>query len=85
MRNREQRIINKIFKVLPIYEESVSYYPNYLHRIIIELSGEAPSDVLDETIVALKGLEAQGANVTHSDVKGLIFYHIDRLKHMKGW
>ena len=40
MADNKQRIANKIFKVLPMYEEDFGVYYKYLTRIIIELQGE---------------------------------------------
>lgn len=80
MADRNKRIANKIFRVLPTYEESdfESYY-KYLKRIIIELQGEERTRLLDEAIIALKGLEAVGADVEHDDVRRIIIKHTTRI------
>ena len=77
--NRQQKIINKIFKILPAYEENKEYYTKYLSRVIIELSGETPTEILDDTIVALKVLASQGEFATHKDVRRIVFRYIDKL------
>ena len=77
--NRQQKIINKIFKILPAYEENKEYYTKYLSRVIIELSGETPTEILDDTIVALKGVASQGEFATHKDVRRIVFRYIDKL------
>lgn len=79
MANRVQRIISKIFKVLPMYELGFDDYKKYLTRIIIELQGEDKIESLDEAIIALKGLEAVGENVTHDEVRRIIMRYTSRL------
>lgn len=77
--DRQQKIINKIFKILPAYEENKEYYTKYLSRVIIELSGEDMTEILSDTIVALKGLANQGEEVSHKDVRRIVFRYIDKL------
>ena len=49
-----KRIANKIFKILPMYEENYDDYYKYLTRIIIELQGEEQTEPLTNAIIALK-------------------------------
>ena len=79
MADKHNRIKNKIFKVLPMYEENFETYYKYLTRIIIELQGEEQTDTLKEAIVALKGLKAVGAEVEHSEVRRIIMRYTSKL------
>mgnify|MGYP003299746264 FL=1 len=79
MADKHKRIANKIFKVLPMYEENFETYYKYLTRIIIELQGEDQTDILKEAIVALKGLKAVGAEVEHSEVRRIIMRYTSKL------
>lgn len=79
MADTKKRIANKIFKVLPMYEEDFTTYYKYLERIIIELQGEEQTDVLKETVIALKGLFNVGDNVTHDAVRRIIMRYTSKL------
>lgn len=79
MADKHKRIANKIFKVLPMYEENFETYYKYLTRIIIELQGEEQTDILKEAIVALKGLKAVGAEVEHSEVRRIMMRYTSKL------
>ena len=79
MADKHKRIANKIFKVLPMYEENFETYYKYLTRIIIELQGEEQTDTLKEAIVARKGLKAVGAEVEHSEVRRIIMRYTSKL------
>lgn len=79
MADNKQRIANKIFKVLPMYEENFEVYYKYLTRIIIELQGEEQTESLKDAIVALKGLKAVGENIEHDEVRRIIMRHTSKL------
>ena len=74
-----KRIANKIFKVLPMYEENYDDYYKYLTRIIIELQGEEQTESLKDAIVALKGLKAVGEDIEHDEVRRIIMRHTSKL------
>lgn len=79
MADNKQRIANKIFKVLPMYEEDFEVYYKYLTRIIIELQGEEQTESLKDAIVALKGLKAVGEDIKHDEVRRIIMRHTSKL------
>lgn len=85
MQNKKQKIINKIFKILPAYEEGVEFYLKYLQRVIIELSGEDMKQftMLDEIITGLNGLLAQKENITHAEVRRIVFKYISKIDTKK--
>ena len=79
MADKHKKIANKIFKVLPMYEEDFDTYYKYLTRIIIELQGEEQTEVLKEAVIALKGLKAVGAEVEHIEVRRIIMRYTSKL------
>lgn len=79
MADTNKRIANKIFKVLPMYEESYDSYNKYLERIIIELQGEQQTKDLKEAIIALKGLFNAGTDVTQKAVRRIILRYTSKL------
>lgn len=79
MADINKRIANKIFKVLPMYEENFATYYKYLERIIVELQGEEQTDDLRNAIVALKGLFAVGEDATHDIVRRIIMRYTSKL------
>lgn len=79
MADTQKRIANKIFKVLPMYEESFDSYNKYLNRIIIELQGEEQTDILREAIIALKGLCNAGQDVEHDTVRRIVMRYTSRI------
>lgn len=79
MADKNKRIVNKVFKILPMYEEDFDTYYKYLERIIIELQGEEQTDVLKDTVVALKGLFNVKTDVTHDVVHRIIMRYTSRL------
>lgn len=79
MADTQKRIANKIFKVLPMYEESFDSYNKYLNRIIIELQGEEQTDVLREAITALKGLRNAEQDVEHDTVRRIVMRYTSRV------
>jgi hypothetical protein len=79
MADNSKRIANKIFKVLPMYEESFDIYYKYLTRIIVELQGEEQTELLRDAIVALKGLKAVGGDIEHDEVRRIIMRHTSKL------
>ena len=74
-----KRIANKIFKILPMYEENYDDYYKYLTRIIIELQGEEQTEPLINAIIALKGLKAVGGKIEHDEVRRIIMRHTSKL------
>ena len=79
MVDRNKKIANKIFKVLPMYEENFAIYYKYLTRIIVELQGEEQNDLLEEAITELKGLKAVGTEIQHDEVRRIIMRYTSRL------
>jgi len=79
--------INKVYKLLKIYEESSwSDFKSYLFKLIIELDGKSnPSPELQQTITKLKGLNKQDELAdnnkrNHDAMKSLIFGICGRLE-----
>ena len=81
MADNNRKIANKIFKVLPMYEEDFAVYYKYLTRIIIELQGEEQTELLKDTITALKGLKAVGTDIEHDEVRRIIMRYTSRLSN----
>lgn len=81
MADNNRKIANKIFKVLPMYEEDFAVYYKYLTRIIIELQGEEQTELLRDTITALKGLKAVGTDIEHDEVRRIIMRYTSRLSN----
>lgn len=81
MADRNKRIANKIFKILPMYEEDFATYYKYLKRIIIELQGEEKTELLTEAIIALKGLEAVGTDIEHDEIRRIIMRYTSKLSN----
>ena len=79
MVDKNKKIANKIFKVLPMYEENFEVYYKYLTRIIIELQGEEQTESLSNAIIALKGLKAVGNKIEHDEVRRIIMRHTSKL------
>lgn len=79
MADTQKRIADKIFKVLPMYEENFANYIKYLDRIIIELQGEEQTDILGEAIIALKGLYNAGQDVSHDTVRRIVMRYTSRI------
>lgn len=79
MVDRNKKIANKVFKVLPMYEEDFAVYYKYLTRIIVELQGEEQTDLLEEAITALKGLKAVGTDIQHDEVRRIIMRYTSKL------
>lgn len=83
------KIINKIFKILYIFEENQKNYIKYLQRVTVELLGYVEDDNLDilekealyETIVALKGLiKLDPEETTHTIVRKIVLHHVNKLQ-----
>ena len=81
MADKHRRIANKIFKVLPMYEEDFASYYKYLTRIIIELQGEEQTELLEDAITALKGLRAVGTDIQHDEVRRIIMRYTSKLSN----
>lgn len=81
MADKHKRIANKIFKVLPMYEEDFASYYKYLTRIIIELQGEEQTELLEDAITALKGLRAVGTDIQHDEVRRIIMRYTSKLSN----
>lgn len=81
MADKHKRIANKIFKVLPMYEEDFALYYKYLTRIIIELQGEEQTELLEDAITALKGLRAVGTEIQHDEVRRIIMRYTSKLSN----
>ena len=83
---------NKLYKILPLYEgkikgeeiylpEDVAFdeYTHYINMLIIEFSG-FDEEPYDEILHYLKGLKSVGKNVTHEQVRKIVFHCIGLLK-----
>lgn len=81
MADNNKKIANKIFKVLPMYEEDFAVYYKYLTRIIIELQGEEQTELLKDAITALKGLKAVGTDIQHDEIRRIIMRYTSRLSN----
>jgi hypothetical protein len=79
MVDKNKKIANKIFKILPMFEEDFGVYYKYLTRIIIELQGEEQTELLNDAITALKGLKAVGTDIEHDEVRRIIMRYTSRL------
>ena len=74
-----KRIANKIFKILPMYEENYDDYYRDLTRVIIELQGEGQTESLANAIIALKGLKVVGEKIKHDEVRRIIMKYTSKL------
>ena len=81
MVDNNKKIANKIFKVLPMYEEDFAVYYKYLTRIIIDLQGEEHTELLKDAITALKGLKAVGTDIQHDEIRRIIMRYTSRLSN----
>ena len=71
-------VINKIFKTLYIYEDSVEKYSKYIGKLLIVLSGLEDDEIDKEAIIMIKGLKALGTEVDM--VKSTVFKVINMVK-----
>ena len=87
----KQKLINKIFRLLPLYESAVknktvttSFLP-YLTRVRTELSGiaelyDSKNKLLIEEIVSiLSGVQNLEEELTHKEIRQLTFYMIGQV------
>lgn len=73
-------VINKIFKTLYIYEDSVEKYSKYIGKLLIVLSGLEDDEIDKEAITMIKELKALGTEVDHDMVKSTVFKVINMVK-----
>ena len=82
-------MIDKIFKILPLKEDldngiiADSDFILYLNRRIVEFSGILESDEstnLKEVVFILKGIKIEYKNLTHTEIKSLVFHCISLVK-----
>lgn len=85
-----RRCINKIFKILPIYEECESqnnfdFYVSYLDKLIVMFTGSEilfnQKDFID-LVSIFKGLQIPN-NYNKEQVKSIVFHCIDILDRLK--
>lgn len=87
----KQKLINKIFRLLPLYELAVknkavttSFLP-YLTRVRAELSGMAESYdnknkmLIEEIVNILSGMQNLREDLTHKEIRQLTFYMIGQV------
>ena len=85
-----RQCINKIFKILPIYEsceeqQNFKYYISYLEKLIIMFTGSEllfSQGVFVELISILKGLQ-EFENLTKNKTKSIVFHCITILERLK--
>lgn len=85
----KKRIINRLYKVLCVYEQNNEYYVEYLDTIIVELSGysqdsnfnEIQRQMLYEASIALMGLKKLNNydTITHKTIRRIVLKHVNKL------
>lgn len=83
------KMVNKVFAILGIYEdcEKISdfdTYKTYVQRVIVEMVGFSrnyPHSTLVSLVNILTGI-METKNLTHKQVKSIIFHTISSLKKM---
>lgn len=85
-----KQCINKIFKILPIYEDceeqgDFKFYISYLDKLIIMFTGSEilfnQSDFIN-LVSTLKGMQHM-EDLTRTQVKSIVFHCIDLLDRLK--
>lgn len=71
-------IIGKIYKVLPIFEDSVENYVKYIKRLCVFIKGLGN----DELSTNIEGLRLYGSEIDHDTVKLTVFEMVDIVKKM---
>ena len=86
-----RQCINKIFKILPIYEDCEEHkdfkcFISYLEKLIIMFTG---SEILFnqkefvDLVSILKGLQVEAENLNQNKIKSLVFHCINMLDGLK--
>lgn len=85
----KQKLVNKVFKILGIYETNVDDYLKYLEKTITELLGYidderltvSQQEVIRECAVALKGLRmiTIEGEVNHHIVRKIVLENVNKL------
>jgi len=84
MKEYYNRLINRIFKALRIYEDNNSDFKRYLSSLVLELSGNLEFEQLCQVKFKLNALIIN--DVTHDEVRKTIFECIDIVsKIIKNW
>lgn len=77
-------IINKIFKTLYIYEDSIlnqsDYYSRYIKKLYVLLAGLEDDQLESEALIIIKGLVNLGMEADHRMVKSSVFKVINMVK-----
>lgn len=92
MYGNKDKIVNRVFKVLCVYEQNPDNYITYLDTIIIELVGysedyhysESQRQQCYDTSIALRGLKKLNENNTiqHRIVRRTILHHVNKLSNI---
>lgn len=73
-------LTGKLFKILPIFEESKpNQFERYISRLAIELSG-CEESYSEELVCILKGIKKNMENITHDEIKSVVFHMIALIK-----
>lgn len=84
MKEYYNRLINRIFKALRIYEDNNSDFKRYLSSLVLELSGNLEFEQLCQVKFKLNALIIN--DVAHDEVRKTIFECIDIVsKIIKNW
>lgn len=69
----EGRLVNNIYKILPLYEEKNIGYKDYVHSLIMEINGiEKAIDVNDTNLLSLIGVLQSISDVTDNDSHAIV-------------
>lgn len=84
MKEYYNRLINRIFKALRIYEDNTDDFKRYLSSLVLELSGNLEFEQLCQVKFKLNALIIN--DITHDEVRKTIFECIDIVsKIIKNW
>lgn len=92
MVGNKEKIINRVFKVLCIYEQNPDNYVDYLDTLIVEMVGysedsnfnEAQRQQYYETSIALRGLRKLNeiSTIHHKVIRRTILHHVNKLSNI---
>lgn len=77
----KKKLTDRTFKVLPLYESSSKVdFEKYLSKTINTFSGLEETEALDLIISQLRGLKKIHEELTHDEVKSIVFDMISTIK-----